>query len=243
MGRNKVAYGRIKEIRGKRIKMKPNLKILVINISIMIILGITIINHIGSRVNISLTLLSLDERDENMLSRINSDIVYEERIDNELVTYKIHEYDKVKHMILERNQEIQELYEFNGRVFLYNKGDYKEYNFDNEENNSEEFRDTLNSLDYVYNFCNELTFENYIRALRENKYKVKIKLNKYRVDIEQNYMFDGSRNIELYTDYFGRILSGIYYREPVGKWTKFLIGEDVKKVKLPKKLKVLYEKE
>ena len=89
--------------------MKPNLKILVINISIIIILGITIINHIGSRVNISLTLLSLDERDENMLSRINSDIVYEERIDNELVTYRIHEYDKVKHMTLERNHEIQEL--------------------------------------------------------------------------------------------------------------------------------------
>ena len=216
--------------------MKPNFKILIINIIALIIIGLVILNFIGTRVETSLLLMRLDYKDENLLSQINSDIIYEERIDNELVTYRIHEFNKVKHMVLEKDKEFKELYEFNGRVFLYKKEDdsYEEYNFDNEAENTEEFRDILNSLDYVYNFCNELTFENYVKTIKENKDRSKLKLNKYRVDIEQSYMFDGSQNIELYTDYFGRILSGIYYREPVGKWTKFLIGSEVKKVKLPK---------
>lgn len=216
--------------------MKSNFKILIINIIALIIIGLVILNFIGTRVETSLLLMRLDYKDENLLSQINSDIIYEERIDNELVTYRIHEFNKVKHMVLEKDKEFKELYEFNGRVFLYKKEDdsYEEYNFDNKAENTEEFRDILNSLDYVYNFCNELTFENYVKTIKENKDRSKLKLNKYRVDIEQSYMFDGSQNIELYTDYFGRILSGIYYREPVGKWTKFLIGSEVKKVKLPK---------
>lgn len=218
--------------------MKRKVKtLLAINLIIVLIITIGII-MIGRRMETSLLLLGLDYKNENLLSSINSDITYEERDGDNLSIYNIHEYNKIKHMKIERDGDLQELYEFNGRVFLYekDKDSYKEYNFENEEENTENFRDALNSLDYVYNFCNELTFENYVKTLKEKKSRLRLRLNRYRTDIDSGYMFDGSQNIELYTDYFGRILNGIYYRDPVGKWTKFLIGDEVKKVKLPKKL-------
>lgn len=218
--------------------MKRKVKtLLAINLIIVLIITISII-MIGRRMKTSLLLLGLDYKNENLLSSINSDIIYEERDGDNLSIYNIHEYNKIKHMKIERDGDLQELYEFNGRVFLYekDKDSYKEYNFENEEENTENFRDALNSLDYVYNFCNELTFENYVKTLKEKKSRLRLRLNRYRTDIDSGYMFDGSQNIELYTDYFGRILNGIYYRDPVGKWTKFLIGDEVKKVKLPKKL-------
>lgn len=221
--------------------MKLSMKKLIINLSILVIVSFVLLRMIGMRVETSLRLIQMNLENENLLSEINSDIIYEERNNNELTVYKIHEYNKIKHMILDRNEEQKELYEFNGRVFKYDDetDKYTEYDFDNEENNDEEFRDTLNALDYVYNFCNELTFMNYVKSIQENRPRTRLKLNRYRVDIEQDYMFNGSQNIELYTDYFGRVLNGIYYREPVGKWTRFIIGKEVKKVKLPKQLEAI----
>lgn len=224
-------------------KIRLDFKIITINIILILAIIIVINNIIVPRIYNLYIMNEIDYTKDKLLEDVNSDIIYEERNGDVLKTYHIQEFNKVRHINITNSKldTVETLYEFDERVFRYNNetAKYEEYNFENEAMNDTKFTEALNDSDYVYDFCNDLTYKNYIKHIRKSGVRTKLKFNRYRVEIKEGSMFDGSKSIEFYTDYFGRILNGIYYKEPVGKWIQFKTGKDVNEVKLPSELRSL----